>query len=262
MGALAVSFSKPIVNIRKDYKEYINKHYNGGGMCFGAALYWATQTLSETLSPTPTARTMLIQNRDDFFKLSINLHNLYKEYMTSHTDGYPVILERIKQQEQFLLGKTSPNLTYSFSNGEQLITDIRLMCGGSGLSKNKAIILKTRLTYDGSEGGYFHSTALVNLNGAIFFFDANRGVYHFGEKFSSSPERIIKLIVKNLGLPADSQYKYCDGSYHINIQAPKNLTTSVFLGAGAPSPQQCQMPSGEIPEALLISELITGWSKC
>ncbi len=277
MNRIKNSFSSPMIDIANDYKDYITAHEQAReGVCYGASLYWASQTLSDLISNT-TTKTLQIRDRESFFNFSLYIQMVCRTY--SRPDSlysalwYPHPLHRIIRnihlQQKIINGKNLPELKYSIVNTADAIKNINQMCLYSHQHRNKAIIIGTATR----DNQCRHATVLINIDGTLFFFDVNKGVYFLGKECRGIVKELLETVRQNLSLPPEAPcFIQNRGDYHTIISADPNLKTNFFRPGSTPysppAPTQMgwynyftQMPSRWLPGPVFRSGVLNGWSK-
>ncbi|WP_039055805.1 hypothetical protein [Enterobacter sp. Bisph1] len=200
--------SEDICSSTEGYFPFIQR--NKGGICFGAALYWISDSfkkIRENASPLYVSNDgqgpdMLKKMDVKFYDFSHGLQMAY-EHLYIKTLSMELIVNNLNAQEEFLfasLKEKQPRLHYSSVNRVNAVEIAQRILLKNESYQNTAIILSTSLEYSIRRGPWRHSTVLMNYKGRLFFFDANKGIYFISGKQTLHWTSLLSTLTTTLGL--------------------------------------------------------------
>ncbi|WP_039055804.1 hypothetical protein [Enterobacter sp. Bisph1] len=202
----------------ENYHAYCDR-YNLPGLCFGTALCWVSHSLrdiKENPLPFNVGQTGvrfydLGKFDDNFFYFSAYVQKAYTEIVVK-TKSLAAVVQSINAQEKFLsysAKSTSSVLHYSWIVDDRMAQDIlqSMLLNYTGY-KNTAMLLSTSVEDSSEKERYFHTTALINYNGKLFFFDANKGIYHIFNPHKLHWLSFLTTITEGSGMSDELMQKY------------------------------------------------------
>ncbi|WP_039055803.1 hypothetical protein [Enterobacter sp. Bisph1] len=162
------------------------------GICFGAALFWATQSLKKvrthklpycvkTKKPTELTPTKF---KLEFYEFCANLQYSFDNGFVKQL-GAQKLVKLLNQQEERLqrnckkrLKKPASRLHYTGVNPQRVAEIAEGMFNNKLIYSNSALILSTALKLPVTSEKMEHASVLLHFNKRLFFFDVNKGIYY------------------------------------------------------------------------------------
>lgn len=203
------------------YNDYI-KNRVSEGVCFGASLFWATQSLKrvrthnlpfgvKTKTPTEATPTKF---KLKFYEYSNNLQYSF-EHLFLEKQGEEELVSLLNQQEARIedylnRGFKAPvsRLHYHRISAMRAADIAKGMLNDEPAYKSSALILSTALNLSATSGTLEHASVLLHFNKRLFFFDVNRGVYYIAHPGKLHWSSLLLTIAENFDLDERYQENY------------------------------------------------------